>query len=191
MTVVAQSWAPLESALGPLLPSHISEFIVGIILAVLIWIVIQKAVVPAFEKMYAERADAIQGGMQRAEKAQVEAEQALAEYRKQLADAREEAARIREDAKNQGAQIVSDMRVEASQEAERIVQQARAQMAAEKASVLKELRGEVGGLATTLAGKIVGESLEDDQRTRSTVDRFIAEIEAEAARSEQSSSVGS
>ena len=189
--MVALNWAPLESALGPLLPSHISEFIVGIVLAVLIWIVIQKAVVPTFEKMYAERADAIQGGMERAEKAQIEAEQALAEYKAQLSEAREEAARIREDAKNQGAQIVSDMRTQATKDADRIVAAARVQMEAEKASVLKELRTEVGGLATTLAGKIVGESLADDQRSRNTVDRFIAEIEAEAARAEQPSSMGS
>ena len=188
--MVTQTWAPLESALGPLLPSHISEFIVGIVLAVLIWIVIQKKVVPTFEKMYAERADAIQGGMERAEKAQIEAEQALVEYKQQLSEAREEAARIREDAKNQGAQIVSEMRAQATKDADRIVTLAHAQMEAEKASVLKELRTEIGGLATTLAGKIVGESLQDDQRTRGTVDRFIAEIEAEAAQAE-SSNVGS
>lgn len=176
----AQIWAPLETPLGPLLPSHISEFIVGIILAVLVWFVIAKFVVPTFEKMYAERADAIQGGMERAEKAQAEAEAALVEYRQQLSEAREEAARIREDAKNQGAQIVAEMRAQATKDADRIVTQAHQQMEAEKASVLKELRSEVGGLATTLAGKVVGESLEDDQRTRNTVDRFIAELEAQA-----------
>ncbi|MGD7731767.1 F0F1 ATP synthase subunit B [Propionibacteriaceae bacterium G57] len=191
MVVVAQTWAPLAVDLGPLLPSHLSEFIVGIILAVLIWIVIAKVGVPAFEKMYAERAEAIQGGMQRAEKAQVEAEKALAEYRQQLSEAREEAARIREDAKNQGAQIVADMRAQATKDADRILVQAQSQMEAERNTVIKQLRGEVGGLATTLAGKIVGESLEDDQRTRNTVDRFIAEIEAEAAKAEHSSNVGS
>lgn len=179
--MVTQIWAPLEgSTLGPLLPSHISEFIVGIILAVLVWFVIAKWVVPTFETMYAERADAIQGGMERAEKAQVEAEQALAEYRQQLSEAREEAARIREDAKNQGAQIITDMRAQAQKDADRIVSQAHAQMEAERASVMRELRTEVGGLATTLAGKIVGESLADDARTRNTVDRFIADLESQA-----------
>ena len=190
--MVAQIWAPLEgSPLGPLLPSHWSEFIVGIILAILVWILIAKKVVPTFEAMYAERADAIQGGMERAEKAQVEAEKALAEYRQQLSEAREEAARIREDAKNQGSQIVSEMRDQATKDAERIVSQARLQMDAEKASVMKELRGEVGGLATTLAGKIIGESLEDDQRTRNTVDRFIADLEAQANAEQSNAPVGS
>ena len=43
--------------------------------------------------------------------------------------------------------------------------------------MLAELRGEIGGLATTLAGRIVGESLDDDARARNTVDRFIADLE--------------
>lgn len=178
-------WVPLESPLGPLAPHHLSEIIVGIVLILLVWLLLAKMVVPAFEKMYAERADAIQGGMERAEKAQLEAEQALAEYRAQLAEAREEAARIREDAKNQGAQILAEMRDQATKESARITEQTRAQLEAERAQAVQQLRGEIGGLATTLAGKIVGESLSDDQRARATVDRFLAELESQPAVSEQ------
>jgi F-type H+-transporting ATPase subunit b len=47
--------------------------------------------------------------------------------------------------------------------------------------VINQLRAEVGGLATQLAGRIVGESLEDDERARRSVDRFIAELESEPA----------
>ena len=36
---------------------------------------------------------------------------------------------------------------------------------------------EVGTIATTLAGRIVGESLDDDERQKRTVDRFIADLE--------------
>ncbi len=39
------------------------------------------------------------------------------------------------------------------------------------------LRSEVGSLATELAGRIVGESLEDDQRSTRVVDRFLADLE--------------
>ena len=46
---------------------------------------------------------------------------------------------------------------------------------------MASLRRDVGTLAVTLAGKVVGESLEDDARARATVDRFIADLEAEAA----------
>jgi len=43
------------------------------------------------------------------------------------------------------------------------------------------LRTEVGGLATSLAGRIVGESLSDDERAKRTVDRFLAELEQQAS----------
>ena len=44
---------------------------------------------------------------------------------------------------------------------------------------MNQLRNEIGGLATTLAGRIVGESLEDDERARRTVDRFLADLESD------------
>lgn len=166
-----------QDLLGPLAPHHLSEVIVGIILMLLIFLVMWKAVVPMFERMYAERTEAITGGMEKAEKAQAEAQAALAEYQDQLADARAEAARIREEAKNQGAQILAEMREQATAEQQRIISQGQAAIEAERSQVMQELRTEIGGLATTLAGRIVGESLDDDERARRTVERFIADLE--------------
>ncbi|QGF25239.1 F0F1 ATP synthase subunit B [Raineyella fluvialis] len=170
---------PQELNLGPLLPTHPAEIIVGFVLMVLVFLVMWKAVVPAFEKMYEERRAAIQGGMDKAEKAQEQAQAALAEYKAQLAEARTEAARIREDAKNQGAQIIAEMREQANAEGERIIATTKAQMEAERKQAMGELRNEVGGLATTLAGRIVGESLDDDERARRTVERFLADLESQ------------
>ena len=45
---------------------------------------------------------------------------------------------------------------------------------------MTQLRSEIGGLATTLASRIVGESLEDDERARRTVDRFLADLEGQS-----------
>lgn len=170
---------PMEG-FGPLLPHQPSEIIVGIVLLLIIWLIVAKKVVPAFEKMYDERTAAITGGMEKAEKAQAEAAAALAEYQAQLAEARQEAARIREDAKNEGAQIKAEFREQADAEAGRIVANAKAQIEAERAQVIQELRAEVGGLATSLAGRIVGESLDDDERARRTVDRFLEDLEKQS-----------
>lgn len=168
-----------EIALGPLLPHHFSEFVMGILLMVVLYLVIRAKVVPAFEKLYTERTAAIQGGIEKAERAQAEAEEALVRYNDQLAEARAEAARIREDAKTQGSQILAEMREQAQAEANRIKVSAQAQLEAERSQILAQLRSEVGGLATTLAGRIVGESLDDDERARRTVDRFLADLEAD------------
>jgi F-type H+-transporting ATPase subunit b len=42
---------------------------------------------------------------------------------------------------------------------------------------VRDLRAEVGTLAVDLAGRIVGESLADEARSRGTVDRFISELD--------------
>jgi F-type H+-transporting ATPase subunit b len=164
---------------NPLLP-HLSELIVGGIAFVLLFLFLRAKVFPVFEKTYAERRDAIEGGMERASAAEEEAKEVLAQYREQLADARHEAARLREDAREQGAQIIAEMREQAQAEARRITDQAHQQIEADKVQALQQLRQQVGSLATDLAGRIVGESLEDDARQRRVVDRFLDELETRA-----------
>jgi F-type H+-transporting ATPase subunit b len=48
---------------------------------------------------------------------------------------------------------------------------------------VREVRAEIGGLATTLASRIVGESLQDDQRVQATVDRFLSSLADEPSAS--------
>lgn len=175
---------PLEEGqgpLGPLLPHDLTEFVVGIVLFLIVFAVMYKVVVPMFERTYATRRDAIEGGMERAERAEAEAKAALVQYQEKLATAQDEAAAIREGARAEGAQIIAESRSQAQAESARIVTQAHAQIEADRQQAIHSLQGEVGGLATSLAGKIVGESLTDDERARRTVDRFLAELEAEHA----------
>ena len=165
--------------LNPLIP-HVPEIVLSLLVFGLIFFLVKKFVIPMFEKAYADRVAAIEGGIEDAQKAQKEADAALAKYNEQLAGAKAESAKIREDAKEQGAQIIAEARAQAQAEAERIVSTGHAQIEAERAQVVAQLRGEVGSLATDLAGRIVGESLEDDDRQKRTVERFIAELEGSA-----------
>lgn len=160
----------------PIIPQP-GELIAGLVVFALLMWVFAARVAPRLEQIYRDRADAIEGGIKRAEQAQAEADKRLAEYRDQLGDAREEGNRIREEARAQGAQIVTEMREQAQQEASRITSSAQSQLEAERRSAQVSLRAEIGGLATTLASRIVGESLQDDDRRRRTVDRFLAELE--------------
>lgn len=160
---------------------HWSEFfLVCVVFLILVWL-ISKFVMPSFEKTFAARTAAIEGGLKEAETKQAEADAQLAELNKRLAEARHEAARIREGAREQGAAIVVEMREHAQTESARISAAAHAQIEAEKQQVLAQLKTEVGTLATSLAGRIVGESLEDEARQRRTVERFIAELESQPA----------
>lgn len=168
-----------EEDLNPLIP-HTSEIFIALVVFALLFLAIKKFVVPNFEKAYADRTASIEGGIEEANKAQAEADSLKAEYTALLADARHEASRIREEAKEQGAQITAEMRANAQAEADRIVLTAHAQIEAERTQAFQQLKGEVGAVATQLAGRIVGESLDDEARQRRTVERFIAELEESA-----------
>ncbi len=161
---------------NPLIP-HTAELIVGTIAFTLLFLLLRSKVVPMFEKAFAERTDAIAGGIERAEKAQQEAEIALQKYTSQLSDAQGEAQKIREDARVQGAAIIEDLRAKAQEEATRITAAASASIEAERQQAITSLRNEVGALATELASKIVGEALDDQVRQSRIVDRFIADLE--------------
>jgi F-type H+-transporting ATPase subunit b len=167
--------AAAEASANPLIP-HTAELIVGFIAFTLLFLVLRKAVVPMFEKAYASRTEAIQGGIEKAERAQKEAEAALASYTAQLAEARAEAATIREESRVQGAAIMDDLRAKAQEEAARITAAAHASIEAERAAALVSLRQEIGTLATELAAKIVGEALEDQVRQSRVVDRFLEDL---------------
>ena len=169
------NWAAGEGA-NPLVP-HTAELIVGFIAFSLLFLVLRSKVVPLFEKAFAERTEAIQGGMEKAERAQIEAERALAQYTAQLNEARGEAQKIREDARVQGAAIIEDLRSKAAEEAARITAAATAAIQSERQQAMTALRNEVGALATELAGKIVGEALDDQVRQSRIVDRFISDLE--------------
>lgn len=160
----------------PIIP-HPGELIVGFISFAILLYIFTKKVVPRLEEMYAERTAAIEGGMAQAEQAQAEAEAALKEYKEQLADARAEASRIREEARSEGAAILTEMKGKAASDAQRITDSAQKQIEAERQQAIVQLRGEVGRLATDLASRIVGESLEDDARQSRVVDRFLTELE--------------
>ena len=154
------------------------EFLLALVVFGILFFLVKKFVVPNFEKTFADRTTAIEGGLAAAETKQAEADAKLAELEQQLAEARHEAARIREEARAQGAQIVAEMRQQAQAEADRIVEHGKVQIEAERQQAVTSLRAEVGTLATGLAGRIVGESLEDDARQSRVVERFLADLES-------------
>ena len=165
-----------EGKVNPLIP-HTAELIVGAIAFTLLFLVLRKFVVPMFEKAFIARTEAIQGGIERAEKAQVEAQRALNQYTEQLSKAQSEAQTLREEARVQGAAIIEDLRAKAQEEAARITAAAHASIEAERQQAVTSLRNEVGALAVELASKIVGEALDDQARQSRIVDRFLEDLE--------------
>ena len=153
-------------------------FFVELIAFAIIFGILAKYVVPPINKAMTARQDAIRQEFAEAQEAKDNATQAESDFKSQLADARKEAARIREEAREQGNGDHRRGQEQAQVEAQRVKEQAQAQIEAERQQALTSLRAEVGTLATSLAGRIVGESLDDDERSGRVVDRFLADLES-------------
>jgi F-type H+-transporting ATPase subunit b len=158
-----------------------ATFLVELLAFVLILIVLGRWVIPPINKVMEERQARIQRQFEESQEAQARAEAAEQKYRAALTDARHEAARLREEAREQGAAIIAEMREQAGAEAQRILAHAHNQLEAERQQVMHQMRTELGGLATTLAERIIGESLHDGGRQERTVERFIDDLEAHGA----------
>ncbi|EOM74936.1 F0F1 ATP synthase subunit B [Rhodococcus rhodnii] len=166
-----------EGEQNPLLPA-VYDIVWSIVALAVVAFVFWKFVLPMAQKVLDERTDKIEGGLQRAEEAQVEAKETLEQYRAQLAEARTEAAQIREDARLQGQQIITEMKAQAQEESERIVAAGHTQLAAQRQQIVTELRGDLGRTAVDLAEKVIGESLSDDVKRAGSIDRFLDELDS-------------
>lgn len=163
---------------SPLFPQPY-DIIWSAVAFVIILLVVWKYALPRMGAMLDERSALIEGNIEKATQAKAEADAALEEYRAQLADARGEAAKIREQARADGTKILLELKEQAQAEANRIAAAAQATIEAERQSALVSLRNEVGSLALSLASGVIGESLTDDKRASSIVDRFLADLEAD------------
>ena len=159
----------------------IDELIIGLVAFLIVFWALSKFALPGIKKALEERTAAIEGGIARAEAREAEADALYAQYQAQLAEARTEAAQIRAQAQADKLAMVEEAKREAAEAASAVTARADAAITAERASTVASLHREVGNLAVSLAGKVVGESLEDDARARATIDRFIADLESQAS----------
>jgi F-type H+-transporting ATPase subunit b len=172
---ISSSTTVLPLAANFLVPN--GTFLVSLLAFVILIYIFGKYIIPPINKAMTERQEAIRKEFADLEDAQAEARKAEAEYKEQLNNAKHEAARIREEAREQGAQIVQDAREKAQTEADRVLEHGHAQLEADRKAAMASLRRDVGSLATNLAGRIVGESMDDDERQGRVVERFLADLE--------------
>ena len=173
---MSKSLIAAEGATNPIgLPW--GEVVIAAVCFGILVFVLRKFAWPMFEKAYADRTAAIEGGIAKAEQAQADAAAALEQYNRQLATARDEAAKIREEARTAAQAIRDDLLAQAHADSDRVAAQGRAQLEAQRQQILAELRADLGRTSVELASKIVGESLTDEARQQRTVERFLADLE--------------
>ena len=122
-----------------------------------------------------ERESQIRDSVESAERIQRELKE-LEETRKSvIAEADAKAKEVIEEARKGAVEAARSIEKSAKDEAKILVDNARREIAAAEAQAEAALRAESARLAVELAGKVLGENL-DDSKNRELVDRLIAEI---------------
>lgn len=160
----------------------IYEVVIGTIAFGIVFFALAKFAFPAISKTLEDRADTIEGGLARAEKSQIEASELLAQYREALNSANKEASEIRAAAQAERLVMIDEAKKAAALAAAAVTAQATSSLESDRARIATELRRDLGVAATDLASRIVGESLTDDARAASVVERFVADLEKSAGR---------
>lgn len=160
---------------GQLLLPETSELIAGVVAFAIIYAVMWKYAFPVLRKTLAARQEAIQGQLESAEGAKVEAESLLQDYREQVANARTEANRIIEEARQSGEAVKSEIVAKAEEEAAAIKARAHDEIVSERERAEADIRREVASLSLDVAEKVVGQSLDGDAQ-RALVDQFIDDL---------------
>lgn len=154
---------------------YLTEVVVFLVLVYLLYTKVWKRfLAPQIEA----RQQFIAREMEESREAHERLDKAERDYRAALAGVEEEAARVRAEAQAEARQMVEELRRDADLEYARMVAVNEARLAAERQSVIFALRQEIGELTLTLAERLVRESMDDEQRQRRVVDRFLADLEA-------------
>ncbi len=175
MVVLAQE-EESSSNVALVLPET-AELIAGIIAFSIVFFFVWKWAWPTINKTLEQRQAAMQGQMEQAESAKVEAETLLADYKSQLSGAKAEGSKIIDEARGTADQMKADLMAKAEQDADQIRSKARDEAASEKSRALADARSQVGEISVDLAGKIVGESL-DAKSHQALIDRYLDDLES-------------
>ena len=141
---------------------QVYDIVWSLIILVIVALFFHKFFMPKFNAIFDERAAKIEGNIAKAEQSKKDADAAKSKYEAQLSTARVEASKIRDDAESDAAQITAN--------AQRSIE-------SQQQQALVSLKGEVGTLATALAGKILGAKLESDDVQSSMIDKMIDDLD--------------
>ena len=174
---LADPQAGNASGMKVLLPPFYEIFWSAVVLLI-IWLVLGK-VVPKIYAMLDERQAKIDEGLRAAEEAKEKAALAERERQEMMRRAAEDAKEIRDHAASDAEHIIKRARDDANDEASRIAENAKRQLSAERQAAQVSLRQDIGGLASDLAERIVGEQLKDTALSSRVIDRFLGDLEAD------------
>ena len=157
-----------------LLPN--STFFVCLLIFVLMLWVFNKFIVPPLAKAMREREEMLKKQAEDRAQAAKRLEQAKERYDSSLAEARAESTKIKDEARADAEKIRQQLRSETDEEIARVRAEGLAALEEQRTAAVGNLRGEIGGLSTDLAGRILGTPMGADGPQKSTIESYLAEL---------------
>lgn len=158
-----------------LLLPNMAEFVPACIAFLIIFFVMSKFAWPSILKMMEDRENKIQGDLDAAEEAKTQAQSDAKAYEERLAAAEREAAEIVAAAKREAEEERSRILAKAQKDASATIAKARDAVEAERKKAMVQLSGSVVDLSVEIAGKIIGNDL-DDEAHRALAEKYLAEV---------------
>ncbi len=159
-----------------LLVPALPDLIWGTVAFLIVAVAVYKYAWPSFKSMIDERIEKIDEGLRAAEVARAEIADQRVQIEEEIREAQREATGIRELAQENAQAIVAEAQTRANSEAENILTKAQRRIEADSVTAMRTLEGDVGVLATELAGRIVGEAIQDEGLARRVIDRFLDDL---------------
>lgn len=178
MTIMAAAEA--EESPNFLVPN--ATFLVELVLFGIFFFIFARFIVPPLSRAMRERDEMVRKQAEDSQAAARRLEQAQERFDAALAEARAEGTKIRDEARAEANEIREQMRAKADAEVQRIRQQGEEQLASQREQAVQQLRSDIGGLSTELAERVVGSPVATGG-SRSTVDRFLADLDTSAGSS--------
>jgi F-type H+-transporting ATPase subunit b len=133
-----------------------------------------RFVVPPLTKAMAERDEMNKRQAEERDAAVRRLAEAQERYDAALADARAQATAVKDEARADAQRIRDEMRAETDRKVAAIRERGEAELAEQRAEALQALRGQIGGLSTDLAGRILGRPVAHDDQN---VAGYLAELD--------------
>jgi F-type H+-transporting ATPase subunit b len=144
-----------------------------------IYFVAKKFLFGPVNKIIEDRQKEIDDMYQQADRSKTEAAQLCAEYEEKLSVATQTSDRLVKEAVARGQSREEEILRQANREADAIREKAVQDAAREKKKALNDAKDEISSIALEIAGKVIGESMDDEKQQR-IVDNFLAELGEQA-----------
>ncbi len=150
----------------------LGDSLVTLISFLLLFVVIKSVAWKPLMNMLAQREEAINADLDKAETARLSAEQQLAEVELQLREARTKANDTLSRAQAEGTEMQRAIVEEAKEDARRIRTQAEKEIDLERKQAFTSLRSEISEMSISIAEGIIGKELNADDQNR-LIEEFI------------------